>query len=116
MNKTGIEPNAIIADVVPTLSDPEEYVRLIVATMAPCYKEHKNARVRIGITGEGKMPYHKITFADRDGIETFYGAFGGFNQFRDVKIHESTWSTAFTTFEDVQALLGKLRGWKGKRG
>ena len=62
------------------------------------------------------MPYHKVTFTTGDGNEHFYGAYGGETPFHGVKIHEgSTWSSAFMTYEEVQALLGKLRGWKGKK-
>jgi hypothetical protein len=78
--------------------------------MNPCFVKHGNARVRIGITGEGKIPYHKVTFMSADGHEQFYDAFAGESRFQGVKVLENTWSTGFMTYEDVQALLGKLRG------
>src|SRR5690242_16492769 len=98
-----IAPDATIEDVIPTLLEPKEYVRVVLETMAPCYQTHGNSRVYIGITGEGKMPYHKVIFTDPGGRETLYGAFGGTSRFEGVNIRENTWSTACMTFEQVKA-------------
>lgn len=113
--KSIIEPDATIEDVVPTLTTPKEYVRAIVSTMVPCFQKHGNATVRIGITGEGKMPFHKISFVGKDGKVEVFGAYSGESVFQDVKIHENTWSTSSMTYDEVRELLGKLRGWKGPK-
>lgn len=75
MKYSAIEPNVTIVDVVPTLTNPKEYVRAIVSTMSPCHQKHGNASVRIGITGEGKMPSHKVSFVGTDGKDELFGAY-----------------------------------------
>jgi hypothetical protein len=115
MPETTIGSDATIIDVLPTLSEPVEYVRAVVGTMSACQEKNGNARVHIGITGEGKMPYHKIVFIDHHGSEQVYGAFSGGHPFKDIKIHENTWSSGSMTLEEVRGLLGRLRGWKGKK-
>ena len=50
-----LRPDATIADVVQTLLEPEEYVRVVLGNMHACRQRHKNALVRIGITGQGKL-------------------------------------------------------------
>src|SRR5690348_1645104 len=102
--KDTIPPNATIEDVLPTLSDPEEYVRTVVSTMAPCYVKHGNASVRIGITGEGKMPYHKVSYKALGDKEELYEAYGGGSPFYGVTVHQNTWSTRSMSYDEVRAL------------
>ncbi len=109
-----LEPDATIADLVTTLQEPEEYVRVVLGNMHACKQKHKDAIVRIGITGQGRMPFHKITYVE-NGSEKLFGAFDGRNAFTDVQIHTDTWSSKSMTYLEVQNLLGSLRGWKGKK-
>jgi hypothetical protein len=49
------------------------------------------------------------------GQEKLFGAYDGRNIFTDVTIHKDTWSNKSMTYQEVQDLLGSLRGWKGKK-
>lgn len=105
-----ITSDATLADVRHSLLNPERHVATVLGTMSPCRKEWGNAHVRIGITGEGKVPYHKIVYVDEGGVEKLYAAFDGKNKNEDYITHEKTWSTKSMSFEEVQALLGDIRG------
>ena len=52
-----------------------------------------------------------------DENETIFGAFYGdnHNSFKTLEASSGTWSAAAMSYEDVQNLLGKIRGWKGKK-
>ena len=52
-----IADDATIADVVATLEEPEPYVRGVLENLYECKREWGAATVRIGITGEGKIPH-----------------------------------------------------------
>lgn len=104
--------DATLADVRGSLSNAESHVATVLGTMSPCRKEHGNAHVRIGITGEGKEPYHKVVYFDGSGNECLYGAFIGKNAITDYSIHEKTWSEKSMTFSEVQNLIGEIRGYK----
>ena len=105
-----LRPDATIEDVLDTLHDREGYVRTILGHMAACRSRHGNASVRIGITGKGREPSHKVMYVDADGNELLFDAFGGTVSFGDSRVHEDTWSTSATTFEEVKSLIGKIRG------
>jgi ribulose bisphosphate carboxylase small subunit len=109
-----IRKDATIREVLPTLLRKEEYLRVVIGHMSECKKQHQNAFVRIGVTGQGKVPSHKIVYDNPDGKETFFKAWGEETLFTDVKIHESTWSTARMSWEEVRDLLGEIRGFKPK--
>lgn len=54
-------PNdALISDIVSKLENPIEYVRGVFENMHKFKKEYGSAYVRIGITGEGKIPNYRI--------------------------------------------------------
>lgn len=108
--KEPISPDATLADVRHTLLEPERHVATVLGTMSPCRKEHGNAHVRIGITGEGKVPYHKVAYLDESGNEQLYAAFDGKNKNEEYIVHEKTWSTKSMSFAEVQSLLGDIRG------
>lgn len=113
MVKTGeIASDATLADIRDRLTKPEDHVATVLLTMQPCRKAHGNAYVRIGITGTGKVPYHKVVFLDADGAEQLFGSFDGRNMDAGNKVHEDTWSTRTMSFAEVQALLGEIRGIK----
>jgi hypothetical protein len=107
-----LSKDATLEDVLPTLLKPENHVRVVLKTMQACRRDHGNAHVRIGITGEGKVPYHKVTYFDAPNSEQLFGAYDGQHEARNVTIHESTWSCKSSSFEEVQALLGRIRGYK----
>jgi hypothetical protein len=105
--------DATIADVLETLSNPEEYVRVVLGHLSACRREHSNASVRIGITGTGQEPSHMVVYHDANGDEVTLCAFGGRLPFTEVSLHVDTWSTVAMTFEHVQKLLGEIRGFGG---
>lgn len=103
--------DATIADVLPTLQKPEDYVRTILSNLSVCKREHGNALVRIGVTGTGQVPYHKITYVEPDGSEQLFAAFDGKHRFQGVEVGAAAWSTSGMDFVEVQGLLGKIRGY-----
>ncbi len=107
-----LKKDATLNDVVDTLLQPEDHVRRVLSTLSACRMAHGNASVRIGITGQGKIPAHKVVYADDSGKEVMFGAYDQDRPFTDVAIHEDTWSTKTMTFTEVQALLGQMRGFK----
>ena len=113
MPNVNIAPDDTIATVLDTLTDKEEYVRTVLANMSECRRQFGSCgRVYIGVTGGGKAPHHKITYINERGNWQTFGAFNGKKPFKDVVIHDNTWSSAHMSIEDVQAVLGELRGFK----
>ncbi|MDB5395283.1 MAG: hypothetical protein JWM91_2789 [Rhodospirillales bacterium] len=109
-----LQPDATIADSLPA-TGKEEFVRQIVGNMAKCQRLHGATRVRIGVTGAGSAPYHRVSyFDDERGVETAYGAFVGGTPFKNLtKVHDTdSWSTSFSTLPEIQTLLGELRNFK----
>ena len=107
--------NTTIADLLPTLQRPEEYVRVVLANMHACKRVHGNAMVKVGITGSGQVPYHKITFFTAEGSEELFDAFDGKHRFKGVEVGTASWSTENLSFDQVQALLGSIRGFTSNR-
>jgi hypothetical protein len=112
MQPDPLKKDATIASVLPTLAKPEEYICAVLGNLSRCRKIQGNAHVRIGITGKGMFPSHKVLYTDATGNELMYGAFDQDRPFTEVKIHENTWSTASMTFGEVQSLLGEIRAYK----
>jgi hypothetical protein len=106
------KPDATISDVLHRLKNPKDYVRGILRNIL----KHKNNGilpvVRIGITGKGLSPYYRIDCGDQS-----FGAFNGASHkpFKNIELHEDTWSSKQMTFEQVQAQMGQLNNWKGKK-
>jgi len=112
MSALALAKDSTIRDVLNTLLKPEEYVRVVIGHMSACRRKHKNSFVRIGITGRGKIPSHKVVYDDPSGIEVLYKAYGEETEFTDVEVRISTWSTARMSYDDVGMLLGEIRGYK----
>jgi hypothetical protein len=115
MQPQALNKDATLADVLTTLVQPEAYLCAVLGNLSRCRMTHGNASVKIGITGQGKYPSHKVLYADAAGQEATYGAFDHDRPFTDVNIQVHTWSTAAMTFAEVQAILGEIRGFKQKR-
>jgi hypothetical protein len=109
-----LKPTATIRDVQSTLEKPEEYVRVVLEHLMGCKRQHGSARVRIGITGMGKVPYHKIVYDGEDGAERLFGAYDGQHRFPEVAPHDHAWSSVHMTVEDVRGILGELRTITGR--
>lgn len=110
-----IPVNATIRDVLPTLTNKEEYVRIVLGHMRDRRTQHGHAFVRIGVTGSGKIPSHKIVYNDPEGNEILFDAWGENTPFRGVKIHEQTWSQTRMSWDEVSALIGEIRNYKPER-
>ena len=106
-----LRPDSTIRDVQPTLGAPEEYVRVVLGHLSACFKQHGNAYVRIGITGSGAFPSHKVVYTNADGGEVLFKAYAERTPF-DTEIHIHTWSSARMSVKEVQTLLGEIRGFK----
>jgi hypothetical protein len=105
-----LEEDATIADVLPTLTNKEEYVRVVFGNMAECKRRFGNASVRIGIAGDGKAPYHRVSYRNSADVEIPFGAFVGKNPFKnEARVHDDTWSSVSVTMAEIQALMGELR-------
>jgi hypothetical protein len=115
MPRESIASDSTLADLNCTLTDPERHVANVLHTMAECRREHGNAHVRIGITGEGKAPFHKVLYRAPDGQEHLFGSYFGRNKDEKYQVHEHTWSTNSMSFEEVQHLLGEIRGYQQRQ-
>jgi hypothetical protein len=104
--------DATIRDVLPTLANQDEYLRVVIMHMSECRQQHQNVFVRIGVTGTGKYPSHKIVYDDRTGQECLFKAWGEETLFTGVKIHNDTWSTVRMTWDEVRELRGEIQGFK----
>ncbi|RDC60877.1 hypothetical protein HME9302_02093 [Alteripontixanthobacter maritimus] len=109
MTTKAIPDDAIIADVLPTLNDREEYVRVVLGNLHECQKEHDTCSVRIGITGEGKAPYYRIDYTDTDGSMGLYDSYAGKIAGKGMDTHEDTWSSRSMSKDEVAELLGQIR-------
>ena len=109
MARTVIPTNAVIEDVLPTLSNAEEYVRVVLDNLYKCERDHASCTVRIGITGEGKAPYYRIDYTNEDGSTGLFGSFAGKIAGKGIETHEETWSDRSMTKEEVANVLGQLR-------
>lgn len=107
--------DAILADLVDeTLANPENTVADIFGTMHACHRQYGNAFLRIGVTGTGVAPYHKI-FYETDGEERLYKTYYGSGRNDDsYQPAADAWSTRAMSYDDVRVLLTKLRGFKPK--
>src|ERR1700733_8502472 len=103
-----ISPDATIADVMPTLSNPDGYVSGVLGRLHECKVAHGNAAVRIGTTGRGLIPYYRVVFSNSStGLEEIFGAFYGDNHaaFKTYESPSQTWSSASMSYDEVERLL-----------
>ena len=113
MARTALKSDVTIRDVVATLGDKEEYTRVVLEHLMACQAKYGkgNAHVRIGITGTGQFPSHKVVYDDSDGVEALFDAYAERTRFTEnIQIH--TWSTERMSVDQVRALLGEMRGFK----
>ncbi len=109
MTHKPIPKDAIIDDVLPTLNDPQEYVRVVLDNLHKCERDHDSCSVRIGITGEGKAPYYRIDYTDKDGSTGLHGSFAGKVAGKGMDTHDETWSSRSMNKTEVANLLGQIR-------
>ena len=109
MARSNIPADAVLDDVLPTLNDPQEYVRVVLDNLYKCEREHDTCTVRIGITGEGKAPYYRIDYKSSDGSTGLFGSFAGKIAGQGIETHDETWSSRSMTKEEVATVLGRIR-------
>jgi hypothetical protein len=137
-----IARDATIADVLTTLANPEEYLRGVLGNLYACKSQKQTGQkgdvvARIGITGQGIVPHYRIDyFADVDlsdiGLEgrTMRATFGAFDgrthkeiaamaeasiQREESILLDEHWSTRSMSLDEIQNLLGQIRGYKRKK-
>lgn len=108
---TALAQDATLRDVLPSLPNPESFVRQVVGVMHEAAKEHGEIVVRLGITGTGKAPNYRIEDAN-SGAPLI--ALDGANHQRwpdgENFSAATNWSSAAMTKDEVAKLLGELRG------
>ncbi|MEI7803744.1 MAG: hypothetical protein WCI56_00300 [Hyphomicrobiales bacterium] len=118
-----MQPDARIEDILPTLSDPEEYVRGIVGSFISEGFSDDEAVIRIGVSGTGVAPHYCIeqgsttsTIPNIGKIKAYeHRAIFHGKSHRPILEDDSkgiSWSSAAMSFAEVQAILGRLRASK----
>jgi hypothetical protein len=54
--------------VLNTLLKPEDYVTVGIGHISVCQSKHKDPTVRIGITEQENIPFHKVVYDDPSGM------------------------------------------------
>lgn len=119
-----------------TLNQPVRYVRGLLENMVACRQRFGTATVQLGITGEGRSPHYRVSPVPdpEEDFETSldytvdawntghdpqqrYAAFHGMSHdplaIAPNELKGGHWSSGRSDFEEVQALLGELRGLSG---
>jgi hypothetical protein len=129
-----LTPGATLEDVLPTLWNADKYLSGMLANMVLCKREHGSARVRIGVAGDGVAPHYRVEPGEsmvaaimsalsegkEDDLARYFVAYHGrsHNKLKWGKeelISSRNWSVSRASSDDVQELLGKIRGYKPKR-
>lgn len=115
--QVAIAGDATIADVVPGLDKPVEYVRRVLEKLEHCRRVHGDAQVRIGVRSRAECPNYLIEYPHTDPKtqQTTVrpaAAFSGSTHrelaprhIEDVK----SWSPEEMNITGVAALIGRLR-------
>lgn len=108
-----LPPNATIADVLPTLAKPVDYICGVLEHMYKCRNMHGNARVVIGTSGKGLKPYYRVIYETVEGPEVYDTFFDNHVSFakenRPIEGGPS-WSNQGMSFEEVAQIRGTLKG------
>jgi len=116
-----------IRDIIDSLDKPESYVRGVLGSMFNYRQTIAEPIVAIGVTGKGIVPHYRLQPASNgeDVLESVtdywnnVAAFNGRNhkqmEWDASQIKGDNWSGGRMTLGEVQALLGDLRGYNGRR-
>jgi hypothetical protein len=112
-----LAPDATIADVVPTLEEPDAYVRQALQNLHQEAKKEPKSVITIGITGKGKFPNYKIDVpGDHLGLDMVYNApvkvFSGRTHeiINDPdKVRGENWSAKSLSLDQLRNILGEIR-------
>ena len=66
--------------------------------------------MKIGVIGNGNVPYHKVIYRGTDGDDVLFYAYDGLHEFSCGVSDSSTWSSADMSIEAVSSLLAEIRG------
>jgi hypothetical protein len=109
--------NMTVEDVLPTLKSPEAYVRGIARHLGECTAKHGNAYVRLGTSERGSIPNYRIYYRSEPEQQEFvFGSFYGddHGMIKALTAPDGKWNSAAMTSDEVQNVLGKVSGWKGR--
>lgn len=126
MAEDTLAADTVIADVVRTLKNPEDYVCRVLIRMKQCENAHGASLVRIGVTGRGVTPNFAVEYPNDMGgaevFEAYYGVNGDPMEDLGTLLDElmgkaapdhvmvfRNWSTRTMTYGQVQAVLGEIR-------
>lgn len=109
MHTDAIASDSTLADVTPTLTSPEEFVRRVLGNMHAFRSRGENVVVRLGITGTGRQPNYRLEDElNERGSIAYNGAnhlpFPDDEQISSIK----TWSTEVMKGQDVARLRAEL--------
>jgi hypothetical protein len=106
-----------VEDVLPTLKSPESYIRGIARRLGECTAKHGNAYVRLGTSERGSIPDYRIFYRSEAELHEFvFGSFYGddHSMIKALAASDGKWNSAVMTGEEIQNVLGKVSGWKGR--
>jgi len=115
--KTSIPEDSTIADAVPNLDKPVEYVRRVLEKLERCKRAHGDAQVRMGVRGRVECPNYLIEYVVENvkaGTSTVVvdAAYSGstHRELAPKHIEETrNWSPEEMNITAVSALIGRLR-------
>lgn len=112
-----------LADLVCTLDNAENYLRMAFGNMHEVRKEHGEVVLRVGRSGTGQKPHYLIDVASLKRVlgeekVSFLSvaSFRGDNhkpytpegEEADI-LRDESWSTGAMTYEEIRTLLGQIR-------
>ena len=128
MAEPKLPADVLIEDVASRLNKPVDYVRHVFGNMNTYKRDHGTAHLRLGTTGRGLAPNYRIEpapdrhaflsevkFDEGDWGDTskYFIAFNGSShkqmEWGAAELQGAHWSEKYTSYDDVQALLGRLR-------
>lgn len=121
--KTAIAPDSTIADMVPSLTQPVEYVRRVLEKLEHCRRVHGDAQVRVGVKSRAECPNYLIESIKedrktKDKLVAPVGAYSGSTHRELAARHiddASNWSPEEMSITAISALIGRLRNPRAPR-
>jgi hypothetical protein len=115
--KAPLPHDATVFDILDTLSDPQRWFSKLLHDFSSIVRNSdKNARVRIGVSGNGSSPNYMISFQEGDAL--LHRCRDGLSDAVDWQIHSDGpgWSSASSSLDDVQTAFHKLPPSAFKKG
>jgi hypothetical protein len=102
------------------LAYPADYTRVILERMKSYRFIRRSALVRIDVGGSGEFPNYRVEPRTDDDVtapSNGHSAYRGRNHalLEPAAVQKVIWSTAVMSFEQVQALLGRIRSFPPER-